>query len=92
MKKDRLKPHVFKVEGPVNFALYNMLTGAFYHFSTEGSVEELRKTLFEEGLIFETEGVVPSKIMKPDMAKLKNTIFLRELQIRLNGKGEGGIR
>ncbi len=88
MKKDRLKPHVFKVEGPVNFALYNMLTGAFYHFSTEGSVEELRKTLFEEGLIFETEGVIPSKIMKPDMAKLKDTIFLRELQIRLNGKGE----
>jgi len=88
LNRDRLKPYVFKVEGANGFALYNMHSGEFYHFSNEGSIEELRKTLLKEGLIFETKGIVPSKIMKLDIPKLKNKIFLRELQIRINGKGE----
>ncbi len=88
MKQDFLKPYVFKVEGAANFALYNVITGGFYRFSTDGSVEELRKTLLEEGLIFQSEGIVPSKIMQLDLMKLKDSLFLRELQIRLNGRGE----
>ena len=50
MNKDRLKPYVFKVEGAVNFALYDMLNGKYYQFSPYGSIEELRKILFEKKL------------------------------------------
>ena len=64
------------------------MTGTFYHFSLKGDVEELRKELMKEELIFETEGVVPEKIVRLDLMGLKNRLFLRELQIRLNGKGE----
>jgi radical SAM protein with 4Fe4S-binding SPASM domain len=88
LKRDQLKPFVFEVEGAANFALYNMMTGAFYRFSLKGDVEELREELLKEDLIFETGGVVPEKIVKLDLMDLKNRLFLRELQIRLNGKGE----
>jgi radical SAM protein with 4Fe4S-binding SPASM domain len=88
MKKDRLKPYVYKVEGPVNFAFYDMLNGKFFHFSPEGSVAELREILLEKSLIFETEGVVPDKIIRGGMWEVQNNIHLRILQIRLNGRGE----
>jgi hypothetical protein len=65
-----------------------MLNGKFYRFSQEGNVDELRQMLIEEKLIFETEGIVPAKIVHLDLMKLKNKLFLREFQIRLNGKGE----
>lgn len=88
MKRDQLKPYVFKVEGAKNFAFYNMLTGDFYRFSPEGSVEDLRNQLLKEGLIFETKGIVPAKLVKVDLMELRSELFLRTLQIRLNGKGE----
>ena len=88
MKRDHLKPYVFKVEGAANLSLYNMINGEFYRFSQEGNVEELRKELFKEGLIFESEGVVPAKIIKFDLMESKTRLLLRELQIRINGRGE----
>ena len=88
MKRDQLKPYVFKVEGASKFVLYNMMTGSFYRFSKDGNVEELRNVLLKEELIFKTEGVVPHKIVQLDLMELKNEIFLRELQIRGNGRGE----
>lgn len=88
VNRDRLKPYVHKVEGPVNFAFYDMINGKFYHFSPEGSVEELRKILIEKGLIFQTDGVVPHKIVRYNLAELQHKINIRVLQIRLNGRGE----
>jgi len=88
MKKDRLKPYVFKVEGAVNFALYDMLNGKFYQFSTDGSVEELRKILFEKKLIFETNGIVPNKFPGEEMRRVHQYLHIKDLQIRLNGRGE----
>jgi radical SAM protein with 4Fe4S-binding SPASM domain len=88
VKRDRLKPYVYKVEGPVNFAFYDMLKGKFYQFSPEGNVAELRTILLENGLIFETEGIVPNKIIRQDMRDIQNNIQLRNLQIRLNGSEE----
>ncbi len=87
-KKDYLKPYVYKVEGAVNFALYDMLNGKFFQISPDGSVEELRETLLKEGLIFETSGIVPNKIMRSDMWDIQNNLHIRVLQIRLNGRRE----
>lgn len=88
MKRDRLKPYVYKVEGAVNFAIYDVLKGNFYQFTPEGTVEELRKYLLAEGLIFETEGIVPNKMIVENMWKIQTEIHIRNLQIRLNGSGE----
>jgi len=88
VKRDQLKPYVYKVEGAANTALYNMMTGEFLRFSNKGTVEGLRKELIKEGLIFETEGVVPVKIVQLDVMELKNKLLIRNLRIRLNGKGE----
>ena len=88
MKKDRLKPYVFKVEGAVNFALYDMLNGKFYQFRTDGSLEELRKILFEKKLIFETNGIVPNKFPGEEMRRVHHDLHIKDLQIRLNGRGE----
>jgi radical SAM protein with 4Fe4S-binding SPASM domain len=88
MKKDRLKPYVFKVEGAVNFALYDMLNGKFYQFSTDGSLEELRKILFEKKLIFKTNGIVPNKFPGEEMRRVHQNLHIKDLQIRLNGRGE----
>ena len=88
MKKDMLKPYVYMVEGVENFVLFDMMKGNFYNFSLEGSVEELRKCLLEEELIFETKGIVPNKIMSINMRNVQSKLHIRELQIRLNGGGE----
>ena len=89
MKRDQLMPYVYKVEGPVNMALYDFLKGHFYQIPLEGTeIEELREFLLKEELIFETDGIVPTKIMTDDMAETQNTIHLRVLQIRVNGTGE----
>lgn len=88
MKRDRLKPHVYKVEGAVNFAFYDMLKGTFYQFTPEGSVQELRQYLLDEGLIFETEGIVPNTIIADGLRERQKNINLRVLQIRLNGRDE----
>jgi radical SAM protein with 4Fe4S-binding SPASM domain len=87
MKKERLKPYVYKVDGAVNFALYDMLNGKFYQFSPDGSVEELRDILLKKGLIFETNGIVPNKFPGDEMRKVTHYIHIRNLQIRLNGRG-----
>lgn len=79
---------MYKVEGAVNFAFYNVLNGNFYQFSPDGTVEELRQYLLEEELIFETEGIVPNKMIIENMRKIQTEIHIRVLQIRLNGKGE----
>ena len=76
------------VEGVSNFALYDMLKGNLYKFSMEGSIEELRRSLLAEGLIFETGGIVPNKIMNINIRNLQEKLSIRELQIRLNGRGE----
>jgi radical SAM protein with 4Fe4S-binding SPASM domain len=89
MKRECLKPYVFKVEGPINVALYDFLMPAFHHMSLEGTtIEELRDYLYKEGLIFETEGVVPNKILIDNMWDVQDEVHLRVLQIRLNGRGE----
>lgn len=88
MTRDRLKPYVYKVEGAVNFTLFNMLNGQFYQFSTEGSITELRKLLLEEGLIYQTDGIIPSEVVKPDTWEMQNHIYLRKILIRLNGNQE----
>jgi radical SAM protein with 4Fe4S-binding SPASM domain len=88
MGKDQLKPYVYKVEGAVNFAFYDMLRGAFYQITPEGSIENIRKLLLEEGLIFETGGIVPDKIIRYDIGEVQKIIQVRTLQIRLSGGGE----
>jgi len=88
MKKDRLKPYVYKVEGAVNFAFYDILHGQFYQFTPDGTIVELRKYLLEEGLIFETEGIVPNKLIMLELWDIQHKINIRVLQIRLNGVGE----
>ena len=88
MKKDRLKPYVYKVEGAVNFAFYDMLKGRYYQFSPDGSVEDLRKILLEKGLIFETTGVVPNKFPVDQMQMIQHYVHIRKLEIRLNGRKE----
>ena len=88
MKRDRLKPHVYKVQGAVNFAFYDMLKGTFYQFTPDGSVQDLRRYLLDEGLIFETEGIVPNNIIADGLRETQKNINLRVLQIRLNGREE----
>jgi hypothetical protein len=88
LKKDQLKPYVYKVEGAVNFAFYDMLNGAFYQVEPKGNIEELRKTLLKEGLIFETNGIVPNKIILKDISEIQKKIRIRTLQIRLYGSAE----
>ena len=72
----------------MNIAFYDMLNGEFSQISPDVSVQELRKYLLEEGLIFETEGVIPTKNIKLKMFEIQNNLQIRELQIRLNGRGE----
>jgi radical SAM protein with 4Fe4S-binding SPASM domain len=84
MKKIKLKPYVIKVKGARNYALYDLLNGNFYTVEPEGNVEHLKRSLKEAGLTFETEGTVPYKI-NIDLTIEKNSILIRELQIRLNG-------
>lgn len=84
MKKDRLKPYVQKVNGAVNYALYDLMSGRFFHLKPEGDIPTLRASLQDAGLIFVTEGDVPFKIEIDITADTKN-IRIRELQIKLNG-------
>lgn len=87
MRKDRLKPYVHRIKGAQNYALFDILNGNFYHLQPQGNVAELRKDLLEAGLIFETAGIVPFKI-EYDLHEELNNINIRELQLRLNGRGE----
>ncbi len=87
MKKDFLKPYVHKVKGAVNYALYDILNGKFYRISPHGDLQTLRKNLLQEGLVFQTEGAVPVKL-KLDISENTKNIFIRQLQIRLNGQKE----
>lgn len=91
MKKIKLNPYVAKVKGATNYALFDLLNGKFYTITTEGDVEELKKSLLELGLAFETEGTVPTKI-EIDLTLEKSTIRLRELQVRINGRSENNCR
>jgi radical SAM protein with 4Fe4S-binding SPASM domain len=87
LKKDRLKPYVYKVKGVKCYALFDILNGNFFRIKPEGKIDELRKQLIEADLIFETEGIVPAKI-EYDLSVESTNINIRELQIRLNGRGE----
>lgn len=91
MKKTKIKPHVHKVKGARNYALYDILKGNFYVLTPAGDVEELKKSLKDAGLTFETEGTVPFKTTV-DMSLEKEAVKIRELQIRLNGKRENNCR
>lgn len=87
MKKERLKPHIHKVKGAVNYALYDIMNGRFYQLKPEGDIRALRESLKNAGLTFETEGEVPFKIEFDIDSDTKN-IRIRELQVRLNGRNE----
>lgn len=87
MKKEKLKPYVHKVKGASKYALYDILYGNFYQLSPEGDVDQLRKSLKEAGLVFETRGVVPFKV-EIDLYRELNSLNIRELQVRLNGRKE----
>ena len=91
MKRDRLKPYVYKIKGAKNYALFDILNGNFYRLEPEGDLKELRKNLLEAGLIFQTEGCVPFKV-EIDLHDELNTVQVRELQLRLNGSGEDNCR
>ncbi len=84
MKKDRLKPYVYKIKGVRNYALYDFFNGKLYQIIPDGDQDELRKKLLKENLIFETEGIVPYKITI-DLSKEASELHIRELQLRLNG-------
>jgi radical SAM protein with 4Fe4S-binding SPASM domain len=85
--KIKLKPYVHKVKGAKNYALYDLLKGNFYTIIPDGDVEQLKMALKEAGLTFETDGIVPFKI-NIGMTQEKNSIKIRELQIRINGRIE----
>lgn len=87
MGRYRLKPYVHKIKGAKNFALFDILHKQFYRLSPEGSIDDLKKSLQKEGLIFCTPGVVPFPV-DLDFHQEANHINLRELQIRINGRGE----
>jgi radical SAM protein with 4Fe4S-binding SPASM domain len=87
MMNDRLKPFVHKIKGAKNYAFYDMLNGDLYHFEPVGSIEDARKQLKEAGLIFETETFVPFKT-RLNVIKKEDNLFLRKLQVRINGNGE----
>jgi radical SAM protein with 4Fe4S-binding SPASM domain len=87
MKKERLKPHIHKVKGAVNYALHDIMNGRFYQLKPEGDIQALRESLKDAGLTFETEGEVPFKIEFDIDSDTKN-IRIRELQVRLNGRKE----
>lgn len=84
MKRDRLKPYVYKVKGEQNYALYDLFHGKIFQIIPEGEPEELRKELLNEDLIFESEGIVPYKI-KIDLTKEFSELYIKELQLRLDG-------
>lgn len=88
MKRDHLKPYVYKTEGFAKFSLYNVLTGDFYQFSKNGDINELRNLLLKENLIYETDEILPLKLINFSLNNFDDNIFLRSLQIRINGKGE----
>jgi radical SAM protein with 4Fe4S-binding SPASM domain len=87
LRKTKLKPYVHKVKGARNHALYDLLKGNFYSLTPGGNVEELKECLKAAGLTFETDGVVPFKT-EFDLTWEKNFVNIREMQIRLNGRGE----
>lgn len=84
MKRDHLKPYVYKVKGLKNYALYDLFHGKIFQIIPEGEPHELRKELLKENLIFETEGVVPYKITI-DLSKKITELRIKELQLRLDG-------
>ena len=87
MKKTKLKPYVHKVKGAKNYALYDLIKGNFYAITPDGDIEELKHSLKDAGLTFEPGGVVPFKTVL-DLSMEKDTVYIRELQIRLNGRDE----
>ncbi|MCK4762118.1 MAG: SPASM domain-containing protein [Candidatus Aminicenantes bacterium] len=84
MKRDRLKPYVYKVKGAKNYALYDLFHGKIFQIIPEGEPHELREELLKENLIFETEGVVPYKLSM-DLSKEFTELRIKELQLRLDG-------
>lgn len=87
MKRDQLKPYVYKIKGAKNYGLYDLFNGKFYQITPDGDPKELRKDLLKEKLIFETEGVVPVKI-KIDLKSQSNELNINEFQIKLDGVRE----
>jgi len=83
----RLKPYIHKIKGAKGYALFDILHKKFYRLSPEGDPEKLIEALMEEGLIFNTNGVVPFPI-EIDFLEAVNKLNIRELQIRINGRGE----
>jgi radical SAM protein with 4Fe4S-binding SPASM domain len=91
LKKTKLKPYVHKVKGAKNYALYDLLKGNFYALTPDGDIEELKHSLKDAGLTFEPGGVVPFKI-EIDLSMEKDKVYIRQLQIRLNGRDEDNCR
>jgi len=84
MKNIFLKPHVHKVKGVQNYCLYDLLNEEVVQVITQGSVEDLKRNLLENNLIFETNGVVPCKIAIPAEvinATVKNSLGVVHLHL-----------
>ena len=87
MKNDRLKPFIHKIKGIKNYSFFDMLNGNLYHIEPVGKIEEVRNQLEEAGLIFKSETFVPFKT-RLKVIKKEDNIYLRKLQVRLNGNDE----
>jgi radical SAM protein with 4Fe4S-binding SPASM domain len=85
MKKIKLKPYVYKVEGAKNYAFYDLLNEKLYQVSTEGELETFKKQLLESGLAVETSGFVP-KYFIYETGRYKKDLHLRHLQLRINSE------
>lgn len=87
MKNFFLKAHVHNVKGSQNFCLYDLLNEEVYQILPQGSVDELKNKLLENGLAFETNGIVPCK-MALSSDEVGNTLKNRldVVQIHLNGQ------
>ncbi len=83
MKNLVLSPFVYKVRGAKNYLFHDLYREKIFHLSLEDiSISQLKENLISSGLAFETEGVIPFKY-KIDANKMKNTVELIELEIRL---------
>jgi len=84
MKKIKLSPYVHKVNGRNNWLLVDFFQGKTFRVRPEGSVEDFQKQLIDNGLAYETEGVVPFKY-ETSLKRYTEEFRLRELQLRLTG-------
>lgn len=84
---EKLKPWVHAVKGTKYYSIYNLITGNLYNLEPCGDIDTISKSLMEAGLIFKTNGVVPTKF-EMDFSNDSNRLRVKELQIKINGGKE----